>query len=111
MGAVAKIGAGGSLNHHRRWCWVFFERMGAIEKVVGCFLNGRRVSEGVWFVFEWVAVLVVEQGGGYRIAMGGSIGHHLGVGTCSKDSEGGGGDQWQWQWVAIGGISTWQLRW
>ena len=100
MGVVAEIGASGSLNHHGRWCWVFFERMllkrrrivfqtgSGFQKGSGLFLNRRQFKQ------PWVAVLVVEQGGGYQIAMGGGVRHHLGVGACSKNGEGGGGDQW-----------------
>ena len=61
---------------------------GGFQKGSGLFLNGQRFEQ------LWVAVLVVEQGGGYRIAAGGGIGRCLGVGTCSKNGEGGGGNQW-----------------
>ena len=67
---------------------IVFQMGGEFWKGSGLFLNRW------WFEQPRVAALVVEWGGGYQIAMGGGIGHHLGVGTCSKNGEGGGGNQW-----------------
>ena len=44
MGAVAEIGAGGSLNHRRRWCWVFFEQA-AVRTAAGGSVGG---GTGQW---------------------------------------------------------------